>query len=99
MKLFDYYLNNRLFSNLYHTMTIKGFSQLIKKKCPNATVPASFQDFRGKRIAIDMYLFMYAKMATARKHIINKTDVTQYDVDQIAVQKEWLKITITFIVG
>lgn len=80
-------------------MGINRFNEIGKKHAPNAycTIPITW--LSGKRIAIDGNNWMYRNMNTARKRIINKTNLALGEPDQNAIRREWFLIAINFITG
>lgn len=77
-------------------MGIEGLNPFIKKKVPNAFFTLPLSQLEGKKIAIDVYDWMYANMAISRKKIIMKTDVTLNEPDPIAIQNDFLLAALNF---
>lgn len=78
-------------------MGIKGINPLLKKHAPDAFFTIPISDLTGKRVAIDANNWMYTNMATARKKIINRTDVSQQEPNQVEIRREWFLSAINFI--
>ena len=80
-------------------MGIKGLNPLIKKHAPNAFFTLPLAELAGKRISVDANGWMYANMATARKKVINKTDVVVSEPDPQEIRREWFLALINFVIG
>lgn len=80
-------------------MGIKDLNKLIKRLAPDAIFTMSIEQLAGKRIAVDGNGWLYANLATARKKVINKTDVTINEPDPVEIRKELLNALINFIIG
>lgn len=80
-------------------MGIKGANQVIKERAPSAffTLPITY--LAGKRICVDAHGWMYANMYTARKKVVNRTNVLQQRPDPADIMREWIISAINFIVG
>jgi flap endonuclease-1 len=79
-------------------MGIKDFGKVIDRHAPNAKklIPVSY--FSGKRIAVDIPGVMYTYMAVARKWVVNKTDVSHVDPDNIEIITGWVKKILDFVI-
>lgn len=80
-------------------MGIKDINKLIKRYAPDAIFTMSIEELAGKKIAIDGNGWLFANLATARKKVINKTDVTVQEPDQMEIRKELFNALINFIVN
>lgn len=80
-------------------MGIKDLNKLIKRYAPDAMFTMPINDLAGKKIAIDGNGWLYANLATVRKKVINKTDVTVQEPDPIEIRKELLNALINFIIN
>lgn len=80
-------------------MGIKNLNKLIKRYAPDAMFVMSIDQLAGKRIAIDGNGWLYANLATVRKKVINKTDVTVQEPDPLEIRKELFNALINFIIG
>lgn len=78
-------------------MGIKGLNQLIKKYSNDAFFLMSISKLKGKRIAIDAYGWMFTNMIICRQKVINRTDVSLYDLDKYEITKEFLLMLTSFI--
>lgn len=80
-------------------MGIKRFNEVGKKHAPDAycTIPITW--LSGKRIAIDGNNWAYRNMSSARKKVINKTNVAIKEPDQLEIRREWFLIALNFITG
>jgi len=79
-------------------MGIKGINELIRKFAPDAFFILSIEELKGKRIAIDGNLWMHTNMATSRKKVIEKTDITIDEIDLKEIRKLWILALINFII-
>lgn len=79
-------------------MGIKGINNLIKRYAANAYFAMPISSLSGKRIAIDGHYWMYSNMATARKKVINRTDVSIQEPSIQEIRREWFLCAINFIV-
>ncbi len=77
----------------------KNISKIIKRHAQNAFFSMPIEWLSGKRVAVDAYNWMYINMATARKKVINKTDVAMQEPNQYEIRKEWFLALINFIIG
>jgi 5'-3' exonuclease len=80
-------------------MGINGLNPLIKRFAPDAFFTMPIPKLSGKRIAIDANNWMYTNMATARKKVINRTDIVKGEPNIIEIRREWFLATINFILG
>lgn len=78
-------------------MGIKGLNQLIKKFENNAFFLMAISKLTGKKIAVDAYGWMYSNLIICRQKVINRTDVTLYELDQKEITKELLLMLTSFI--
>jgi len=80
-------------------MGIKSINTLLKRQSPEAFFSMPIEEIRGKRIAIDGNNWMYTNMATARKRVINRTDIATQEPNPVEIRKEWFLLAINFVVG
>lgn len=80
-------------------MGIKSLNPFLKKQAPSAFFNIPIESFSGKRVAVDANNFIYASMATARKRIIKKTDISLHKPDPIEIRREWFLALVNFITG
>lgn len=80
-------------------MGINGLNKFVKKHARDAFIPVPIASFSGKRIAIDGNNWMYTNMATARKKVINRSDVALAEPDAFAIRREWFLMALNFIIG
>lgn len=80
-------------------MGINGANKVLKERAPAAffTMPITY--LAGKRVAIDAHGWMYANMYTARKKVVNRTNIALNEPDHKEVVREWIQSAITFILG
>jgi 5'-3' exonuclease len=78
-------------------MGVKGLNPLLKRHAPDAFFTIPINHLTGKRIAIDANNWMYTNMATARKKVINRTDIFQQEPNSVEIRREWFLLAINFI--
>lgn len=80
-------------------MGINGLNPLIRRYAPDAFFTMPISKLATKRIAIDAYGWMYANMSTARKKVINRTDIAKEEPNAVDIRREWFLLAIAFILG
>jgi flap endonuclease-1 len=80
-------------------MGIKGANPVIKERAPTAFFTMPITHLAGKRVCIDAHGWMYANMYTARKKVVNKTDILLHKPDPKEIMREWILSAINFIMG
>ena len=80
-------------------MGINSLFKLIERHAPDSFTQIPISKFVGKRIAIDGNNWMYTNLAIARKKIINKIDISNTELSQTEIRKEWFNMALTFIIG
>jgi 5'-3' exonuclease len=80
-------------------MGVEGINNLLKRHAANAFFTLAITELSGKRIAIDGNNWMYTNMATARKKVINKTDVATQEPDPREIRREWFLAAVKFVTG
>lgn len=78
-------------------MTIKGLSSYIKTKYPINLIKISVGDFRGRKIVIDSYGWIYANYIQARRGVIYQTDLLSQDPCQVEINYVWIEKLIKFL--
>jgi len=78
-------------------MGIKGLSDLISKYAPEARVILPLDAFRGTRIAVDAYIIMNSRLATATRDVVMKTDLLTGPPSEIEVRERWIRQILHFI--
>ncbi|CAH6421709.1 FLAP endonuclease [uncultured virus] len=80
-------------------MGINGINTLIKRSASDAFFTMPLNEFSGKRVAVDANNWMYTNMATARKKVVNRTDVAVQEPNLAEIRREWFLSAINFILG
>ena len=80
-------------------MGIKGVNKKAEECAPDAFFTMMITLLSGLRIAIDGNNWMYTNRATARKRVINKTDIALGQPDEHEIRREWFLMAINFVIG
>jgi len=72
---------------------------LLDREAKDAFFTMPITQLEGKRISIDAGMWMYANMASARKKVINRTDVAVQEPSILEIRREWFMAAIMFITG
>lgn len=80
-------------------MGIKGLNPLIKRHALDAFFTMPMSKLSGKRVAIDASGWMHANMSTARKNVINRTDIAREEPSMTDIRREWFLSVISFIIN
>ncbi len=78
-------------------MGIKGLNNLLKRHAPYAYGEITLDQLRGTRVGIDAYNWVHTSYPTAKKIVIQRTDVTKHDPDESEIVKEWISLLFDFI--
>lgn len=68
-------------------MGIEGFSDFLKKNAPNCLFEIPLESLRGKKIAVDMYKFIYQMISGATNIVVSRTNVVFDKPDQDAIER------------
>ena len=79
-------------------MGIKDLNKLLKRHAKNAFFTLPITLLSGKRIAIDADGWMYTNMSTARKKVVNRSDVTVQEPNPNEIRREWFLQALNFII-
>lgn len=78
-------------------MGIQGLNPLLKQHAPQAFGEIRLDQLQGHRVAVDAYNWIHATYPRAKKIVAYNTDVTQHDINEEDVFKEWLILFFDFI--
>lgn len=78
-------------------MGINRINPLIKRYAPDAFFTMPISKLAGKRIVIDAHGWMYANMSTARKKVVDRTDIVKEEPNMVDIRREWFLSAIAFI--
>src|SRR3990167_1733016 len=77
-------------------MGIKNLGAFLREKCPGAIGVISIKHFKGMKIAIDTFGWMYTNMAVVQKKVINSTNILVEEPDRREILKNWLSAALEF---
>lgn len=80
-------------------MGIKYFNEFIKKHAPNCYLEIPLENFRGRRLAIDISVIVFANYSTAIKEVLAKTNLAmnkpdQSEIDRLVIDKVIANLTV-----
>nr|QBK92343.1 MAG: flap endonuclease [Pithovirus LCPAC304] len=78
-------------------MGIKGLNKLLQRHAPYAFGEITLEQLRGTRVAIDGFNWIHTSYPTAKKIVIQRTDVTKHDPDESEIVKEWISLFFEFV--
>jgi flap endonuclease-1 len=78
-------------------MGIKGLFPFLRKNAPESVGEIGLDQLRGTKVAIDSYNWIHSNYASAKKTVINDTDVVNKDPDEDRIFKQFLSNLFDFI--
>lgn len=78
-------------------MGIQNFSAFLKKRAPNCYYEIPLEQFRGKRLAIDMHGTIFRMMFGATADVVERTNIAQERPDVTIIERKTLDMILNHL--